>query len=219
MALKLIKQILDSQNNEQLIDAKIVVDASTGKDVVAVFTEALNLLKDGTTDGSANLPADHNTLLKISNAITGLKATLNDFLEGEDDGGDIDRLVELVKAIQANKDSIDSLVMDNLSTDDIVDGLTSEDSGKVLSAAQGKALKDLIDALEASINAKLDALHSHSNQTVLDGISQTADGDLEYNGKVLNGATSVAMVSSADGAPVFNEKLILVVGSLAESQS
>lgn len=215
MALLLIKKILDSKNNEQLLDANLVVNPETGKNILAHFTEALNLLRDGTADGSGELPQDYNTLLKISNSLAALKTTINDFLTGEDNEGDIDRLSELVKAIQVNKESIDALVMDNLAKSDIVNGLASAEEDKVLSAAQGKALKDLIDALEASVNEKIEAAHTHENQAVLDKITENADGDLEYNGKVLNGATSVAVVASADAAPVFDEKLILVVSPLS----
>lgn len=179
MSLMLIKKLLDSKNNEHKLDASLVVEAKSGKDIVQLLTEALNLLKDGTTDGSAGLPDDYNTLLKISNSLAGVKATLNDFLTGEDNGGDIDRLIEVVKAIGENRDSIDALLMNNLSKDDLVNGLTSEATDKALTAAQGKALKDLITALETSVNAKLDAAHSHDNQDVLDNISQNADGDLE----------------------------------------
>lgn len=217
MPLKLIKQILDSRNNEHKLDASIVVDPKSGKDIVKLFSDALNLLKDGTTDGSAGLPEDYNTLLKISNSLAALKVTLNDFLTGEDNEGDIDRLAELVKAIQANKESIDALLLDNLAKADLINTLTSEATDKPLTAAQGKVLKDLIDALESSLNEKLEAHHTHSNQEILDNITQNADGDLEYNGKVLNGATSVAMVASADATPVFDEKLILVVTPFTES--
>lgn len=219
MALMLIKSILDSKNNEQVFDGRLVIDTLTGKNVIDSFTEALNVLKDGTTDASGNLPEEYNSLSKISAALASLKTTLNDFLTGEDNEGDIDRLVELVKAIQANKDSIDGLIADNVRKDDIVNALTSEDATKVLSAAQGKALKDLIDALETSLNAKLEAAHTHDNQDVLDKIGETSDGDLEYNGHVLNGATSVTLVSAADATPVFDEKLILVVSPFTGAES
>ena len=109
--------------------------------------------------------------------------------------------------------------MDNLTSDDLVNSLTSEATDKALAAAQGKALKDLIDVLESSVNAKFDAIHSHENQTVLDNITQTSDGDLEYNGKVLDGATSVAIVSSTEATPIFNEKLVLVVSQLGTGNS
>lgn len=214
MSLMLIKQLLDSKNNEHKLDATLVVDSKTGKDVLSHVAEsvekAINLLKDGTTDGSGNLPEDYNTLLKISNSMAGLKTTINDFLTGEANEGDIDRLVELVKAISDNKDAIDKLVINNLTKADLVDGLTSEATDKALTAAQGKALKDLIDAIET---------HVHDNMDVLSGLSKNAAGDLTFNGKTLDGATSVALVSAADATPVFDEKLILVVTPLTVSGS
>lgn len=214
MALMLIKQILDSKNNESKLSAGIVVDPTSGKSVLDIISESINLLKDGTTDGSGSLAADYNTLSKLAGSLADLKVTVNDFLTGEDNEGDIDRLSELVKAIQANKDSIDALVMNNLTSEDIVDALTSADSDKVLSAAQGKALKDLIDALEASLTAKIESIHVFENQDALDKISETANGDLSFNGKVLDGATSVAVITEPGGTPVFNDKLVLVVSAL-----
>ena len=53
---------------------------------------------------------------------------------------------------------------------DIVDNLTSTDTGKPLSANQGKVLKDSIP----------------TNKEVLDKLSENDDGELVYNGKVIN---------------------------------
>lgn len=220
MALKVLKTLLVNGTPHQL-DGAIVRDKTTGKtfsDIVtevggipAVINQSVNVLKDGTTDGSGGLPADHSTLLKLSTALTGLKSTVNAFLNGEADGGTMDRLVELVTAIGQNKTSIDALTSDKVAKVDIVDALTSEDATKVLSAAQGKALKALIDELTNSVNSQIAALHSHDNKAVIDAISKNAAGDLVFNGKALDGATSVAVLATADATPVYDAKIAFVV--------
>ncbi len=225
MALKTLKQVLIN-GTPHLIDGSIVRDKASGKTFSAIVTEvggipalitqAVNVVKDGTTDGSGNLPADYNTLLKISTALTGLKDTVNAFLNGEADGGTMDRLVELVTAIGQNKDSITALTSDKVAKADIVNSLTSEDATKVLSAAQGKALKDLIDGISSSVNTQIEALHTHDNKAVLDGLSKSEAGDLVFNGKALDGATSVAVIASADATPVYNAKIAFVVEEIEE---
>ena len=179
--------------------------------IPALINQSVNVLKDGTTDGSGGLPADHSTLLKLSTALTGLKSTVNAFLNGEADGGTMDRLVELVTAINENKGNITALTSDKVAKADIVNALTSEDATKVLSAAQGKALKTLIDELDGKLAQQIAAIHSHDNKAVLDGLSKNASGDLVYNGKTLDGTTSVAVLASADATPVYDAKIAFVV--------
>lgn len=62
-----------------------------------------------------------------------------------------------------------------VNTTDIVDSLSSDSTDKPLSAAQGKALdtkiSDLVTTVEEDYAKKTD-LHSHTNKTVLDGITE-----------------------------------------------
>ena len=223
MSLQLLKE-MKVNGKLSALPGHLVIDKATKKtfsDIVtevggipALIAQSVNVVKDGTTDGSGGLPADHNTLLKLSTALTGLKGTIETFLNGEANGGDIDRLVELVTAIGQNKTSIDSLTKDKVAKADIVDALTSEDATKVLSAAQGKALKDLIDALTGELNRQIAAIHTHENKNVLDAISKNAAGDLVFNNKALDGATSVAVIASTDATPVYDAKIVFVVEEL-----
>lgn len=217
---KLLKSLLINGLPGQL-DGSLVIDKASKKtfsDLVtevggipALINQSVNVLKDGTTDGSGVLPADHSTLLKLSTALNGLKSTVNAFLNGEADGGTMDRLVELVTAINENKGNITALTSDKVAKADIVNALTSEDATKVLSAAQGKALKTLIDELDGKLAQQIAAIHSHDNKAVLDGLSKNASGDLVYNGKTLDGTTSVAVLASADATPVYDAKIAFVV--------
>ncbi len=142
---------------------------------------AINLLMDG-GDGSS-LSVDHNTLLKISTDLTGVKATLNTFLAGAADGGDLDRLIELVTAIGANRDSIDALTSDKVAFSDIVNDVTTGGAAKVLSAQQGVVLAGMITALEDSLTDTIAGLHTHPNLAVLNAITvSAASGGLVYGG-------------------------------------
>ena len=111
----------------------------------------------------------------VQSTLADVKTRLNNFLSGsDDDNGLIDRLSELVAAIQQNKDTIEALTSGKLSADDIVNDLTTGGTTKILSAEQGKALKALIDAI-----------HVFSNEAVLDELSDV-NGELYYNGEAVN---------------------------------
>lgn len=175
MALKLIKELLDAQGNKQLIKGSNVVDESTGV----------------TFEGHVADKTIHLTEADVEAKMAALTKTVNDFLTGDADGGDIDRLVELVGAIGENKDTIDALTKD-------------------------KVTKEELAALQAQVDSLEDDDHTHENQAVLDGIGKDASGDLTYNGKVLDGATSVAFVANSSDTPVFDGKLVMVVAAYNE---
>lgn len=79
---------------------------------------------------------------------------ITDFLQGAATNNDTyDRLVELVTSINNNKDNIDALVADKVNKTDIVTNLTTDNDTKVLAASQGKALKDGLDALSATVSS------------------------------------------------------------------
>lgn len=88
-----------------------------------------------------------SVITSLETSISGLSNTLNTFLEGDADGGDLDRLIELVNAIQANKTSIDDLTKDNHAHDNktILDAISTNNDGnlvynsKVLNGATGIA--------------------------------------------------------------------------------
>lgn len=77
--------------------------------------------------------------------IDGLTSRLNALADSDDTT--LDQLSEIVAYIKSNKAMIDAVTTGKVSTSDIVDNLTTNASGKVLSAAQGVRLKALIDAI------------------------------------------------------------------------
>lgn len=91
----------------------------------------------------------HNTNTSAHNdlrlMIEGLTARLDALANSTDD--DLDQMAEIVTYIKANKELIDSITTSKVSVADIVNNLTSNVTNKPLSAAQGMALKKLIDAI------------------------------------------------------------------------
>ena len=77
--------------------------------------------------------------------IEGLTSRLNALADSDDTT--LDQLSEIVAYIKSNKALIDAVTTGKVSVSDIVDNLTTNASGKVLSAAQGVKLKALIDAI------------------------------------------------------------------------
>ena len=189
-AIKLIKSFLDPQTDKEMpIDSAAVLDRASGKRLDAILAEALALGGD----------------------LESLKTSLETFLTGEADGGAVDRLTELVAAIQANKDSIDALVADHLQKGDIVNDLTSGGAEKVLAAEQGKALKALLDTVQATA-------HSHDNAELLAGLSTAENGNLICNGKELDGSGIEIATGPDDPAPQTGLRLRIVVSEYTPAE-
>lgn len=92
----------------------------------------------------------HNTSNSAHNdirlLITGLNDRLNALANSDDTA--LDQMAELVEYIKNNRELIEGVTTNKVNVSDIVDNLTTNVSNKPLSAAQGVALKALIDAIE-----------------------------------------------------------------------
>lgn len=100
----------------------------------------------GTASGAV---ATHNVSVSAHNDLRALIEGLNNRLNALADSDDttLDQLSEIVAYIKSNRTLIDAVTTGKVSTSDIVDNLTTNASGKVLSAAQGVALKAMIDGI------------------------------------------------------------------------
>jgi hypothetical protein len=90
-----------------------------------------------------------------------LRNEINKFLNVDD--ATRDELSEVLGLIDANAGSLESLTSSKVNVTDIIDNLTTKVTNKPLSAAQGVAIKDMIDALEAEFGdtmAEIEALLS-----------------------------------------------------------
>lgn len=106
----------------------------------------------------------HNTSTSahsdIRDLISGLTTRLNTLADSDDTT--LDQMSEIVAYIKANKTLIDSVTTNKVNVADIVDNLTTNVTNKPLSAAQGVAIKALIDALQTAVDGKADSGHSHT---------------------------------------------------------
>lgn len=111
---------------------------------------------------AAGAVSSHNTAEDahedIRLLVAGLTTRLNALADSDDET--LDQVSELVAYIKANRELIESVTTGKVSVSDIVDNLTTNVSNKPLSAAQGVALKALIDAI--TVPTKVSQLENDS---------------------------------------------------------
>lgn len=135
---------------------------------------------------------------EVDNLIFGLDKRLNAIADSED--VDLDQLSEIVAYIKANKSLIDSITTDKVNVADIIDNLTTADSKKPLSAAQGKALKAMYDALPAWAKAANKPTYSKSEVGLgnVDNVRQYSESNPPpYPVTSVNGQTGGVTVTAA----------------------
>ena len=100
----------------------------------------------GTADSKVS---EHNVATDAHNdirlLIDGLTTRLNALADSDDTT--LDQMSEVVAYIKSNKSLIDAITTSKINVSDIIDNLTTNVSNKPLSAAQGVALKAMIDAI------------------------------------------------------------------------
>lgn len=140
----------------------------------------------GTAAGAVsvhNIDVDSHNDIRL--LIEELARRFNALADSEDI--DLDQLSEIIAYIQANRELIDSVTTSKISYADIVDNLTTNVSNRPLSAAQGAALKQLIDAL--SVPTKLSQLEGDTtHRTVTDAEKVAWSAKSDYNPNLLHNA-------------------------------
>ena len=134
------------------------VNGKTGE--VALYAQDVRARPDTWTPSASDVGADaagtasgavaaHNVSVAAHADLRALIEGLNNRLNALADSDDmtLDQLSEIVAYIKSNRTLIDAVTTGKVSTSDIVDNLTTNSAGKVLSAAQGVALKAMIDAI------------------------------------------------------------------------
>lgn len=137
----------------------------------------------------------------------------------DSDNTTLDELSEIVAYITSNKALIDSITTSKVSVTDIINNLTSNVANKPLSAAQGVALKGLIDAVSTSLanyQPKGDYALRSELPTVPTNVSaftndagyltkhQDISGKIDKNGLTLGIHTDGLIYVFVDGVPVGN---------------
>lgn len=129
------------------------------------------------TSSVTSAVSTHNTSTSAHNdireLITGLTTRLNTLADSDDTT--LDQMSEVVAYIKSNKSLIEDVTTNKVNVADIVNNLTTNVSNKPLSAAQGVAIKGLIDALEDVVEGKADEEHTHAIADV-SGLQSALDG-------------------------------------------
>ena len=130
-----------------------IYDGSSQKNV-NITAENVGADLSGT---AATKVSEHNSSEKahadIRNLVTTLTTRLNTLADSDDTT--LDQLSEIVAYIKNNKTLIDGITTSKVNVSDIIDNLTSSITNKPLSAKQGKVLKDLITALNNTVDGKV----------------------------------------------------------------
>lgn len=155
--------------NGKALSADITLSASDVSARPSTWTPSYSDVgadKSGTASSAVsthNTKADAHSDIRL--LITGLTTRLDALANSDDDT--LDQMAEVVSYIKANRDLIDQITTGKVSVADIVNNLTTNVSNKPLSAAQGVALKTLIDAI--TVPTKLSQLTDDStHRTVTD---------------------------------------------------
>ena len=148
--------------------------------------------------------SQHNTAADAHNDIRLLIQGLTDRLNALADSDDttLDQLSEVVAYIKSNRDLISAITTDKVSVADIVDDLVTNVADKPLSAAQGVALKALIDAISIP-----DKLPNPNALTFTGAVEGSYDGS---EAKTIN-------IPSGGGEPEYDYEKFIVLGEAVTS--
>lgn len=168
-------------------------------------------ITDGETKGaSSSAVSSHNTSTTSHNdiriLINELTTKLNNFLDVDDTT--TDQLSELLTLIEDNATDIESITNGKVNVSDIINNLTTNVANKPLSAAQGVAIKSLIDNLQTAVNSKVDSLSdlgitaTATELNYMDGVTSNVQTQLDSKA---NSATLIGRAGEGSGAEIFND--------------
>lgn len=162
-----------------------------------------------TKTGVDNKISTHNTSTSAHNdirdLITGLTNRLNALADSDDTT--LDQLSEIVSYIKANKALIDSITTSKVNVSDIINNLTTNVTNKPLSAAQGVAIKALIDALQTELDSIPQSDWGQSDDTKLDYIKNRT-----HWSKTESSVVSEETVDTSDYTYTFTTPFVLNIG-------
>lgn len=150
-----------------------------------------------TPDVSGQISA-HNTSTTSHNDLRLLISELAERLNAlaNSDDTTLDQMSEVVAYIKDNRELIEAVTTAKVNVTDIIDNLTTNVSDRPLSAAQGVALKQLVDGLTTTVSGKLDA--SALTEAVNTALAQAKESG-EFNGAAgQNGEDGYTPVKGVD---------------------
>lgn len=196
-----------------LFEDKLQTDLDTTLATAQAYTDTKTAELASTTEMNNSISA-HNTSADAHNdirdLITGLTTRLNTLADSDDTT--LDQMSEIVAYIKSNKSLIDSITTNKVNVSDIINNLTTNVINKPLSAAQGVAIKSLIDSLQTVVNGKANSEHTHAISDVTN-LQTTLDAKVPdsrtINGMALsNNITLSASDVGADASGSANEALV-----------
>lgn len=176
---------------------------------------------------AASVVSQHNASADSHGDIRLELKAINDKMTAffDSDNQTLDELSEIVAYITSNKSLIDSITTSKVSVADIINNLTSNVSNKPLSAAQGVAIKALIDRLasgkldasklteaintalaQAKASGEFDGPQGQQGDTGEDGVSPTVEVSTITGGHRITitdatGTKNVDVMDGEDGDP------------------
>jgi hypothetical protein len=133
-----------------------------------------------------------------------LTSRLNALANSTDE--DLDQMAEIVAYIKSNKDLIDNITTNKVNVTDIINNLTTNTADKPLSAAQGVALKALIDAI--TVPTKTSQLTNDSKFLTSVPSEYITETELTNKGYAVKSNSEVWTFTYKDGRTV-NKKVVL----------
>lgn len=150
----------------------------------------------------------------IRNLIIGLTTRLNALADSDDTT--LDQLSEFVAYIKSNRTLIENVTTNKVNVSDIIDNLTTNVSNKPLSAAQGVAIKSLINSLQTAVNSKANSDHTHDAATTSTAGFMSSGDKAKLDG-IETGANKTVVdsaLSSTSTNPVQNKAVNSAISNL-----
>ena len=196
--------VADDSHNHTIANVDGLQTALDGKEASGAAATALANAKSYTNSAVSTHNTSTSAHSDLRDLISALQTKLNNFLDVDDTT--TDQLSELIALIQDNATDIEAITSGKVNVTDIVNNLTTNVANKPLSAAQGVALKALIDALQTAVDGKAASGHTHSAATT------SAAGLMSATDKAKLNATNVAWGTCSTAAATA-EKVITVSGN------
>ena len=203
-----------SSTSENPVQNKVITSEfskyETKNDADAKLAEA-KTYTDTKTSGMAttsvvdNKISTHNTSSTAHNdirdLISGLTTRLNTLADSDDTT--LDQLSEIVTYIKSNKSLIDSITTNKVNVSDIINNLTTNVTNKPLSAAQGVAIKTLIDDLQDEVDSHTHTVADVTDLTVsaeeinyLDGVTSNVQAQLDGTMAAVDDAKTNVLINN-----------------------
>lgn len=186
-----------NHNHDSAYDPKGAAAESLASAKSYTDTKTANLASTTVVD---NKISSHNTATTahsdIRDLISGLTTRLNTLANSDDTT--LDQMSEVVAYIKNNKSLIDGITTSKVNVSDIVNNLTTNVSNKPLSAAQGVAIKALIDDLQEELDTHSADIIKHitsDERTNWNAAKTLAENALPTSGGTMTGAITMTQAN------------------------